>query len=87
MGCAFNSLRLMRNESTLIKRLHLERMSYVLSFLKKCREIIRRVRGVYIMDLNLLFRVLSEHAIHNKSYYSPLSSERGWGRGLVILPL
>ena len=45
----------------------------------------RWVRVVYIMDLSLFFRVLSEHAIHNKSYYSPLSSERGWGRGFFTL--
>ena len=45
----------------------------------------RWVRVVYIMDLGLLFRVLSEHTIHNKSYYSPLSSERGWGRGFFTL--
>ena len=41
----------------------------------------RWVRVVYIMNLSLFSCVLSEHAIHNKSYYSPLSSERGWGRG------
>ena len=41
----------------------------------------RWVRVVYIIDLSLFFRVISEHTIHNKSYYSPLSSERGWGRG------
>ena len=40
------------------------------------------MRVVYIFDLSLFSCVLSEHAIHNKSYYSPLSSERGWGRGL-----
>ena len=37
----------------------------------------RWVRVVYIIDLSLFSRVLSEHTIHNKSYYSPLSSERG----------
>ena len=42
----------------------------------------RWVRVVYIIDLSLFSCVLSEHTIHNKSYYSPLSSERGWGRGL-----
>ena len=41
----------------------------------------RWVRVVYIIDLSLFSCVLSEHTIHNKSYYSPLSSERGWGRG------
>ena len=41
----------------------------------------RWLMGVYIIDLSLFSRVLSEHTIHNKSYYSPLSSERGWGRG------
>ena len=41
----------------------------------------RWVRNGYIIDMNLLCCVLSERAIHNKSYYSPLSSERGWGRG------
>ena len=41
----------------------------------------RWVRVVHIIDLSLFFRVISEHTIHNKSYYSPLSSERGWGRG------
>ena len=45
----------------------------------------RWVRVVYIIDLSLFSRVLSEHAIHNKSYYSPLSSERGWGRGCSSL--
>ena len=45
----------------------------------------RWVRVVYIMDLSLFSRVLSEHTIHNKSYYSPLSSERGWGRGCSSL--
>ena len=45
----------------------------------------RWVRVVYIMDFGLFSCVLSEHAIHNKSYYSPLSSERGWGRGLFSL--
>jgi len=54
---------------------------YVLSFSKKCREIIRWVKNGYIIDMNLFSCVLSEHTIHNKSYYSPLSSERGWGRG------
>lgn len=41
----------------------------------------RWLMGGYIIDMNLLCCVLSEHTIHNKSYYSPLSSERGWGRG------
>ena len=45
----------------------------------------RWVRVVYIIDLSLFFRVISEHTIHNKSYYSPLSSERGWGRGCSSL--
>ena len=45
----------------------------------------RWVRVVYIMDLSLFSCVLSEHTIHNKSYYSPLSSERGWGRGFFTL--
>ena len=45
----------------------------------------RWVRVVYIFDLSLFSRVLSEHTIHNKSYYSPLSSERGWGRGFLSL--
>ena len=45
----------------------------------------RWVMGVYIIDMNLFSCVLSEHTIHNKSYYSPLSSERGWGRGLFSL--
>ena len=45
----------------------------------------RWVRGGYIMDLSLFSCVLSEHTIHNKSYYSPLSSERGWGRGCSSL--
>ncbi len=45
----------------------------------------RWVMGGFIMDLSLFSRVLSEHTIHNKSYYSPLSSERGWGRGLFSL--
>ena len=58
---------------------------YVLSFSKKCREIIRWVRVVYIMALSHFSCVLSKHTIHNKSYYSPLSSERGWWRGLFSL--
>ena len=45
----------------------------------------RWVIVVYIMDLSLFSCVLSEHTIHNKSYYSPLSSERGWWRGLFSL--
>ncbi len=45
----------------------------------------RWVRVVYIIDLSLFSCVLSEHTIHNKSYYSPLSSERGWGRGCSSL--
>ena len=45
----------------------------------------RWLMGVYIMDLSLFSRVLSEPTIHNKSYYSPLSSERGWGRGCSSL--
>ena len=45
----------------------------------------RWVRVVYIIDLSLFSCVLSEHTIHNKSYYSPLSSERGCGRGLFTL--
>ena len=45
----------------------------------------RLLMGVYIFDLSLFSCVLSEHTIHNKSYYSPLSSERGWGRGLFSL--
>ena len=45
----------------------------------------RWLMGVYIMDLSLFSCVLSKHAIHNKSYYSPLSSERGWGRGCSSL--
>ena len=45
----------------------------------------RWVMGGFIMDLSLFSRVLSEHTIHNKSYYSPLSAERGWGRGLFSL--
>ena len=45
----------------------------------------RWVMGGFIMDLSLFSRVLSEHAIHNKSYYSPLSSERGCGRGFFTL--
>ena len=43
----------------------------------------RWVRVIYIIDLSLFSRVISEHTIHNKSYYSPLSSERGWGRGFI----
>ena len=45
----------------------------------------RWVRVVYIIDLGLFPCVLSEHTIHNKSYYSPLSSERGCGRGCSSL--
>ena len=45
----------------------------------------RLLMGVYIFDLSLFSCVLSEHTIHNKSYYSPLSSERGWGRGFFSL--
>ena len=45
----------------------------------------RWVRNGYIIDMNLLCCVLSERAIHNKSYYSPLSSERGCGRGFLFL--
>ena len=45
----------------------------------------RWVRVVYIMDLSLFSCVLSKHTIHNKSYYSPLSSERGCGRGFFSL--
>ena len=45
----------------------------------------RLLMGVYIFDLSLFSCVLSEHAIHNKSYYSPLSSERGCGRGFLFL--
>ena len=45
----------------------------------------RWVRNGYIIDMNLLCCVLSEHTIHNKSYYSPLSSERDCGRGLFSL--
>ena len=45
----------------------------------------RWVIVVYFMDLSLFSCVLSEHTIHNKSYYSPLSSERGWGRGCSSL--
>ena len=45
----------------------------------------RWVRVVYIIDLSLFSCVLSEHTIHNKSYYSPLSLERGWGRGFLSL--
>ena len=45
----------------------------------------RWLMGGYIMDLSLFSCVLSEHATYNKSYYSPLSSERGWGRGCSSL--
>ena len=85
MGCAFDSLRLMRNETTLVKWPHMEIRHYLLSFSKKCREIIKWVRNGYIIDLVIFPRVLSEPAIHNKSYYSPLSSERGRGRGFLSL--
>lgn len=48
----------------------------------------RWVRVVYIMDLSLFSRVLSEHTIHNKSYNSPLSSGGVVGEAvpLFILP-
>ena len=47
----------------------------------------RWVRNGYIIDMNLLCCVLSERAIHNKSYYSPLSSERGWGEAVPLFNL